>query len=68
MPLEAALDLSFLELLQALNEKLALECARVRETRLPPGVASVTALEDQVIAPQSIYLEWRYDLTANASD
>jgi hypothetical protein len=57
MPLEAATNLSVPELLQALNEKLTLECTRVREIRLPPGAASVTVLEAQVITHRLIYLE-----------
>jgi hypothetical protein len=57
MPFEAALDLSLLELLQALKEKVALEYASAWETRFPLGVTSVAALEDQVSAPQSTYLD-----------
>jgi len=57
MSSEAALNLSILELIQALNEKLGLECTGAREIRLPSGLASVTALESEVSAPHGlIYL------------
>lgn len=70
MPSGAAIDLSFLELLQGLNEKVTSECARVREIRLPHGVASVTALRCEVSALRPIHLSqmlW-LDLTVNPSD
>jgi hypothetical protein len=51
MSFEAALNLSVLELLQVLNAKVALECTRVREIRLSPGLASITTLEAEVSAP-----------------
>lgn len=54
MSSEAALSLSILELLQVLNEKLGLECAKAREVRLPPVpasvLASVTSLKIEVCA------------------
>lgn len=53
MPPEALFNLSFLELLQALNERLTSECSRVREIRLPHGVESVAALETEVSVPRS---------------
>jgi hypothetical protein len=40
MPSKVAFDLSLLELLQVLNEKVALEYASARKIRPPPGVAS----------------------------
>jgi len=43
----AACDLPIPELLRILNEKLSLECTRLRETRLPP-VASAASLESEV--------------------
>ena len=48
MPSEAALNLSVPELLQALNEKLGLECTRVREIPLPPILSSITTLRAEV--------------------
>lgn len=54
---EAALNLSFLELVQALNEKVTLKCTRVREMRFSRGVAFVTALKTEVSTPRSIYLD-----------
>jgi hypothetical protein len=48
MSSEAALDLSILELVRALNEKLGLECAKAREICPPPAQASVTSLEAEV--------------------
>jgi hypothetical protein len=48
MSSEAALNLSVLELLRALNEKLGLKYTKAREIRLPPVPASVTLLETEV--------------------
>ena len=48
MPLEAALNLSVPELLRALNEKLGLECAKTRESCLPPILDSIPSLEAEV--------------------
>ena len=59
MPSEAALNLSLLDLLQAFNEKLSLECTRIQVTRLPHGV-SVTALKTEVSV--SSITELRQDL------
>lgn len=56
MPSEAVLNLSFLELLQALNETVISECTRVQEIRLPNGVASVTALKAEVSTSRFICL------------
>ena len=47
MSLEAARNLSIPDLLRVLNEKLGLECARLRETPLPP-VVSAASLESEV--------------------
>ena len=66
MSFEATLGLSLLELLHVLNKKFTLECARVREIRLPPGVGSVTTLEAEVGAALPILS--RYDLTIKISD
>lgn len=49
MALEAARDLSVQDLLRVLNEKLGLECTRLRETPLPP-VVSAASLEPEVMA------------------
>lgn len=49
---EAALNLSLLELLQTLDEKLALECIGVRKNRLSQGMTSTTALKTEVSAPR----------------
>lgn len=57
MSFEAALSLPILELLQVLRKKLTLEYTRVREIRLPPGVASVSVLEAEVSTPRSISFE-----------
>ncbi|KAF9649588.1 hypothetical protein BDM02DRAFT_3186215 [Thelephora ganbajun] len=54
MSLNAALNLSVLELLQALNKKLGLECTGAREVRLPPGQASATTLEAEASTPWPI--------------
>ena len=51
MPSEIALNLSVLELLQALNGKLSSECTRIREARLPPGLTFAAVLEAEVSAP-----------------
>ena len=53
MSLKAALSSSILELLQALNEKLGLECARTQEIHLPPVLSSVISLEAEVSSPNS---------------
>ena len=47
MPLKITNDLSVLELLRLLNEKLGLECTRLREIRVSPAI-SVTSLELEV--------------------
>ena len=56
MPSEAAVNLSVPELLQALNEKLGLECTRARQTRLPPVPALIVSLEAKVSILRSTYL------------
>ena len=56
MSLEAALNLSVLELLQALNEKFSLECARTRGNCFPPILGSIPSLEAEVSSPWSIHL------------
>ena len=48
--MEAARNLSILDLLRVLNEKLDLECTRLRETRLPP-VVSTASLGPEVSIP-----------------
>ena len=48
--LKAARDLSIPDLLRLLNEKLGLECTRLRETPLPP-LASVASSESEVNTP-----------------
>ena len=50
MSSEAAHDLSISDLLRLLNEKLSLECVRLRETRLPPVISTVS-LESEVGTP-----------------
>ena len=50
MSLEAARDLSIPDLLRLLNEKLGLECTRLREIPLPP-LASVASSESEVNTP-----------------
>jgi len=45
MSLKADRNLSVFELLQVLNEKLGLECARIQEIHLPPVLSSVVSLE-----------------------
>ena len=55
MPSDAALNLSFFELLQALNEKLALECTKVRGVRFPP----VGGLKVEASAPSPNFLKWK---------
>jgi len=47
MSLEAARSLSIPDLLRVMNERIDLECANLRETRLPP-VASIALLEPEV--------------------
>ena len=47
MSLETAHDLSISDLLCVLNEKLGLECTRLRETPLPPAF-STAELESEV--------------------
>jgi len=59
MPLEAALNLSVPDLLRVLNDKLVLECTRVREIPLPPVLASITTLRAEVSTPLSISLNKR---------
>jgi len=51
MPSEIALNLSVLELLQSLNEKLDSECTRIREMRFPRGLTFAAVLEAEVSAP-----------------
>ena len=48
MTSEAALNLSVLELLQALNEKLNIEYARARRNCFPPILDSVSSVEAEV--------------------
>ena len=57
MSSEAALNLSVLELLQALNEKLSLEWIRMREDFLPPISGSISSLETAVSGRLSICLD-----------
>ena len=65
MPSDAVLNLSFFELLKALNEKLALECAKVQGVRFP----SADGLEFEVSAPSPILLNGSgMSLTVNPSD
>ena len=47
MPLQTTCDLSVLELLRLLNEKLGLRCTRLRETRISPAI-SAASLEPEV--------------------
>jgi len=54
MSLEAALNLSVPDLLRVLNDKLILECTRVREIPLPPVLASITTLRAEVSTALSI--------------
>ena len=61
MSFEAALSLPILELLQVLRKKLTLEYTRVREIRLPPGVASVSILEAEVSTPRSISFAYLHE-------
>ena len=61
MPSEAALDLSILELVQALNEKLDLECIKAREIRFSPALASVASLEAEVSGHRLIYVSQQRD-------
>ena len=69
MSLEAALDLSVPQLLRVLDEKIGLECSRVRGIRLPPISTSITSLEVEVSAPYSIYIPTRRsNLTVNSPD
>jgi len=56
MSSSAAHNLSVLELLQALNEKLDLEFSRVRETCVRP-VVPAAPLKTEVSAPQTIYFQ-----------
>ena len=51
MASEAALNLSVLELLQALNEKLSLECAGVRGRCFPPILGPIASVEAEVSRP-----------------
>ena len=51
MSLEAARDLSIQDLLRVLNEKLGLECARIREI-CPYQPALAASLESEVSARQ----------------
>lgn len=53
MSLEAALNLSVLELLRALNKKLGLECTRTQEYCLPP-LGLIPSLETEVSGPLSM--------------
>jgi hypothetical protein len=55
MPSETALNLTILELLQALNEKLTLECTKEPENLFPHGAASTTPLKTEVSAPGLIH-------------
>ena len=55
MPSEATPNLSVLELLQGLNDKLTLESKRVEEIHFPHGVASVTTLKTEVSTSRSIH-------------
>ena len=55
MSLDTARGLSIPDLLRLLNDKLGLECARLRETPLPPIVATAP-LESEVSPPKLIDL------------
>ena len=65
MPSEAALNLSFLELIQTLNDKLVSDCTRVRAIHLPHGV---TTLKNEASASLPMHLNPRSDLTVDPSD
>jgi len=56
MSSSTAHNLSVLELLQALNEKLDLEFSRVRKTCVRP-VVPAALLQTEVSAPQTIYFQ-----------
>ena len=69
MSLEAALNLSVPDLLRVLNDKLHLECTRVREIPLPPVLASIITLRAEVSTPLSISQQTRqWDLMVNPPD
>ena len=55
MSSDAVLNLSVLELLRALNEKLGLECTTVREGCFLPILDPISA-EAEVSGPRSIHL------------
>jgi len=59
MPSEVAQNLSVLELIQALNEKLGLERTRTLEICLPPTLSSIAALKPEVSGHWPIYLNER---------
>ena len=59
MSSDTILNLSVLELLQALNEKLGSECTRLQETRLPPGPTFAAVLETEASAHRSIHPDER---------
>ena len=52
MSLETARNLSIPDLLDVVNEKLDLECVKLREIRLPP-IAWATSMEREVSEPSS---------------
>ena len=56
MSSKAALNLSVLELLRALSNKLSLECTKTRETHFLPILDSMSCLEAEVSGTRSIYL------------
>ena len=66
MPPETVLNPSFLEFIQALNEKVTLECTRVQDFCPPHGAASVATLTAEVSTPLST--KDTTDLTVNPSD
>ena len=56
MASEAALNLSVLELLQALKEKLSLEYTRMRGKCFPLILGPISSVEAEVSKPLSIHL------------
>ena len=56
MPSEATLNLSILELLQALNEKLSLECTGIQGKCFPPILGPISSVEAEASRRQSIHL------------